>query len=56
MAVNDPFWGLFLRRSAASGASCTLRRTQTTSRAGSAPVQNITRQAMSSSRNWKTIV
>lgn len=56
IAANEPFSALFSRAAAASGASCTRRRIQMTSSAGSAPVQNITRQARSSSRKEKTRV
>jgi hypothetical protein len=56
MAANEPFSALASRRSVAWGASFTWRRTQMTSSAGSAPVQNITRQARSSSMNSKTRV
>lgn len=56
ITANEPFSALRSRAALAFGASSTERRTQITSSAGSAPVQNITRQARSSSRKEKTIV
>ncbi|CAM5508478.1 hypothetical protein SGLAM104S_00415 [Streptomyces glaucescens] len=56
MAVKEPLAGLCSRTAAAWGASCTRRRIHTTSSAGSAPVQNVTRQARSPSTNENTSV
>ncbi len=56
IAENEPLRALLSRAAAACGASWTLRRTHTTSRAGSAPVQNITRQARSPSASEKITV
>ncbi len=56
IAANEPLWVLRSRTAIASGASCTRRRIQMTSSAGSAPVQNMIRQARSSPTNEKTSV
>lgn len=56
IAAKEPRPASFARASAALGASWTLRRIQTTSRAGSAPVQNMTRQARSSPASENTRV
>ncbi len=56
IAANEPLPAPFSRTSAALGASWTLRRTHTTRRAGSAPVQNMTRQARSSPASENTSV